>query len=261
MKKETVMIRMIATDLDGTLLENGVIPPRMNDLMRKMVEKGIRFVVCSGRQYWNVRCLFSDFDFIPPAVCENGAALWAEDKLLYCREYPLELSREIFEAMLAKGMNLMVNTPYVSYLYSPNHAYTDDVVYRLRNTSAHLHSLKEVMGPIIKVSGQTEQSRTEEIARELAPQFEGRTTMALAGMGWLDFSLADKASGLRKMAEHFGVSLEEIAAFGDNFNDVPMLDLAGHPYIMKTAAQALREKGYALCDNAADTIAALVAAN
>jgi hypothetical protein len=66
--------------------------------------------------------------------------------------------------------------------------------------------------------------------------------MAEAGPDWLDFTLADKGKGLRGLCAALGVALEETVAFGDNWNDVPMLEIVGRAYLMEQAAPALRER-------------------
>lgn len=66
--------------------------------------------------------------------------------------------------------------------------------------------------------------------------------MAEAGPIWLDFTLADKGAGLRGLCRSLGVDLAETMAFGDNWNDVPMLEAAGTPWLMASAVPALRER-------------------
>ena len=63
---------------------------------------------------------------------------------------------------------------------------------------------------------------------------------AVAGLVWLDFSIATKGTGLAEMCGALGVSPEETAAFGDNWNDQAMLDMAGRCYLMEQADGALR---------------------
>ena len=61
----------------------------------------------------------------------------------------------------------------------------------------------------------------------------------------------------RKLTQFFvalGVDPEEVMAFGDNYNDLPMLELAGHPYLMESAALPLRRRGFALCRRVEDVL-------
>lgn len=58
----------------------------------------------------------------------------------------------------------------------------------------------------------------------------------------MDFTLADKGKGLRGLCAALNVDLSETVAFGDNWNDAPMLEIAGTGYLMEDAAPALRGK-------------------
>lgn len=59
------MIKLIASDLDGTLLKNGAQEPnpRIYDIIKRLKEKGIRFTAASGRQHYNLRLLFEPVTF------------------------------------------------------------------------------------------------------------------------------------------------------------------------------------------------------
>ena len=252
------MIRMIATDLDGTFLKDGKMPENAKELMREAEEANVRFVVCSGRQYWNIHCLFSKVLPGFACVCENGAAIWEKGKLIQYTEFSRPQAEEIAEALTSRGLQLLVNTPYCSHIFGDNKAYTDDVFYRLRDAAAYTKDLSEVVGPILKVSGWGEQALTDAVAKELKPLYSDRFCIALAGSGWLDFQLTDKGTGLRSIAEHYGIAREEIAAFGDNFNDEPMLEYAGHPYIMADGNPGLHHRGYTLCTDAGETMLRLI---
>ena len=74
----------------------------------------------------------------------------------------------------------------------------------------------------------------------LAPRWGEPFHMAVSGLVWLDFSIATKGTGLAEMCGALGVSPEETAAFGDNWNDQAMLDMAGRCYLMEQADGALR---------------------
>ena len=57
----------------------------------------------------------------------------------------------------------------------------------------------------------------------------------MSGRDWFDFTAANKGMGMRMLMERTGISKEEAAAFGDNFNDETMLDSVGHPFLMRHA--------------------------
>lgn len=73
------MIKLIASDLDGTLLHNGAqkLTPRAIELIHELTQKGIHFVAASGRQYDNERRLFSEIKDEISYIGENAPSVEA----------------------------------------------------------------------------------------------------------------------------------------------------------------------------------------
>lgn len=64
--------------------------------------------------------------------------------------------------------------------------------------------------------------------------------MAAAGPDWVDFTLANKGTGIRTLCKALGIAPQEVAAFGDNWNDRAMLQAVGEPWLMSAADPELR---------------------
>jgi hypothetical protein len=82
---------------------------------------------------------------------------------------------------------------------------------------------------------------------------DGRITMLRTEYPARDLSMIDllnagcsKGHALERWAAHRGFGREEVMAIGDNYNDVEMLEFAGHPVIMGNASEELRGRGYTL---------------
>lgn len=67
-------------------------------------------------------------------------------------------------------------------------------------------------------------------------------TAAVSGAAWIDFTVADKGMAIEAVARRLGIGKDEMMAFGDNFNDVEMLEAVGRPCLMETADPALLER-------------------
>ena len=95
--------KLIASDIDGTMLVNWApcFSPQMLGLVERIVDAGITFVPTSGRQYTNLRRLFSPVADRIPYVCENGSLVILGDELVYRATMDDGLAREIIEDMLA----------------------------------------------------------------------------------------------------------------------------------------------------------------
>ena len=78
------MIKLIASDLDGTLLQNGAqeLDPLIFDQIRELKEMGIHFVAASGRQYPNLQRLFAPVQDEISYIAENGSLCIHDGKTL-----------------------------------------------------------------------------------------------------------------------------------------------------------------------------------
>ena len=95
------MIRLVASDLDGTLLLNGSqkLNPEIFDLIRELNKAGIVFVAASGRQYPNLKRLFAPVADEIAYIAENGALVLYQDQVLSRKTIDRNLGREILTAI------------------------------------------------------------------------------------------------------------------------------------------------------------------
>ena len=124
------------------------------------------------------------------------------------------------------------------------------------NNLAILPTVDDMPEDIVKVSAYCPQGAVE-VQPVLGPKWEDEFHHAIAGEAWLDFNLANKGTGLEQLCQALDVKPEEVMAFGDNFNDLPMLEAAGCPYIMDNAAPELREKFPNHCRRVEDVLRTL----
>lgn len=241
------MIRLIATDLDGTLLEaNGKLPEGVFEVIDELSDMGICVAACSGRQYGNLYRLFGPVASRMAFVCENGAVSVLDGKIAGTIAIEKALAYEIIADLERHGMNVMISGKHTVYMLDQNRKFTDDMVYRLRNTCTILSSWDQINEPMLKISGQIDEG-FDDIKPLLLEKWAHRLTATASGGTWFDLTVANKGMGMEKLMQHMGVQKEEAAAFGDNFNDETMLDTVGHPFIMAHAVPALHKAGYRSC--------------
>ena len=256
------MIRLIASDIDGTLLPYGGtdIPEEIFHEILRLEEKGILFCPASGRQYTSLRGLFAPVADRVPFLWENGAVVYGPGapgpvlgKTVMDREGCLALCRDI---MSIPGLEALVSGADTSYLCPRYGEIVPLVRDYVGNNTVVLDRFEEVPEDIVKVSAYCP-TGTAEMEAALAPRWGGTFHAAVAGEVWLDFTLADKGTGLEKLCAALGVELDEVMAFGDNFNDISMLERAGRPYLMENAVPALKARFPVRCERVADVLRTL----
>lgn len=243
------MLKLIATDIDGTLIPYGQIalPPDLFPLVRRLHAAGVLFCPASGRQYHSLRTLFAPVADEVCFLCENGAILYgpgAEDSapILSKTVMPRDEAIALADAILAlPGCELLVSGANTSYVSACPPAYIRYMEEDKGNRVTLLPRPQDIPEDILKVSAYCP-GGTAAPQQALGPRWGDALHMAAAGPDWVDFTLADKGTGLRGLCAGLGVALADTAAFGDNWNDVPMLDLAGTAWLMEGADPALRAR-------------------
>lgn len=255
------MIRLIASDIDGTLLQNGSteISEEFFRQAERLIRSGICLCAASGRQYSSLRRLFAPLADRLYYICENGAVVMGpgrEPKLLsrtvVDRGAALRLCRDI---LAVPDCELLISGVNTSYLVPKTAEYVDHIRYFVGNNTEILTAPEEMPEDFVKISAWL-RAGAEKLVPLLVPAWGSVFHAAVAGQCWLDFTIADKSDGIRALETALGITPAEIMAFGDNYNDVPMLDAVGAPYIMDSAAEELRAR-YPRCRRPEDILARL----
>lgn len=256
------MIRLIASDIDGTLLQNGAteIPPEIFDHIHRLEKKGILFCPASGRQYTSLRRLFTPVADKVPFLCENGAVVYGPGHpgpILSKTVMDRRLSEELCADILAlPGVEVLISGADTSYLCPKAPDLENQIRWFLGNRTAVLPAPADVPEDIIKVSAYCPRDM-DAVQAALFPKWERLFRCAVAGEVWLDFTLADKGLGVQKLCQALGLRLEEVMAFGDNYNDVSMLERVGFPYLMESAAPELQARFSSRCRTVAEVLETL----
>ncbi|MBS6194366.1 MAG: HAD family hydrolase [Clostridiales bacterium] len=248
------MIKLIASDLDGTLLLNGAqtLPEGICDQIRRLKEKGILFVAASGRQYANLRRLFAPVQDDIAYICENGCLVFHQGKLLRKEVMDRETGQEIMKAIMAKETaEVLLSGEDTSYLQPKTEYYRYRVESIVKNNVTIVDDILQTQEPYFKISVYEKEGLgdTIEYWKKL---FGHKVTVVTSGNEWLDmmpFSV-NKGTAMQALLDHLQISPEECLAFGDNYNDVEMLELVGHSCAMDSGKPEILQ----LCSHHTDTV-------
>ena len=256
------MIELIASDIDGTLLTHGAraISPRVFTCIHALRPLGVRFCAASGRQYTSLRRLFAPVADEIFYICENGAIVYGDGpqaaaRVLCKTPMPRALAERLIREILAREeCEVLISGANTSYVM-PKRV---DMAARMRDFTGNnvrtVARCEDIPEDIVKISAFSESA--ERLQPVLRPQWEAHFSVAVAGREWLDFTLADKSTGMRGLCGALGVAPRDVLALGDNFNDVPLLDMVGRPWMMAGAAPALLARYPNHCADVADVLEA-----
>ena len=237
-------IRLIASDLDGTLLRNGAqrLRPDTCDLIRALSEKGILFMAASGRQYDNLERLFAPVREKIVYLCQNGASACMQDQLLFVRTMKKETADLLVDEIAeTPDTELMVNDWQCCYVREDNEAFyhiVNDVVGMRTLPVPDLHAYT---GRCSKISLYQEAGLH---GIEYWQEKYGRDfTVVTGGAQWLDMMGKDvnKGTAMKEILRILSIPKEEILVLGDNLNDLEMMALAGLCATVPDGVKEVRE--------------------
>lgn len=260
------MIKLILSDIDGTLIPYGQteLNPRLFPLIRRLRRRGVLFCPASGRQYHSLRTLFAPVADQLVYLCENGAILYGpgpeeEAPVLAKTPMPRPDALALARAILAlPGCQVLISGANMSYVHRRCPAFARRMETFTGNRVALFQDLEEIGEDILKVSAFQPDDLAPAIGA-LGPRWGEAYHMAVAGPEWLDFMLADKGVGLEGLCRALQIAPREVAAFGDNYNDAPMLQRAGQAWLMEGAAAQLRSRFPRSCASVEDKLEQLLA--
>jgi len=262
------MIKLLALDLDGTLLNSkGKISEQNTKAIRLAEETGVLVTIATGRRFRDARPVALEAEFNAPLITHNGALLkFAES--LETVEFSLinaETSLEILRVGREFGGDALVSTnphtkgtllydtlsesniplqKYIAWSKTFHGTEAEEAVH-------HVPNLVEVLpeSEVIHISFSGNCASMYEIETILKSELQDTVNIMATIYPHLDFTLLDilppdasKGIGVEKLAAINGLSAENVMVCGDNFNDLEMLEFAGTPIVMGNASPELLER-------------------
>ncbi len=249
------MIKLIASDLDGTLLLHGAQTLRTETcglIHRLYKEKGIYFVSASGRQYDNQRRLFAPVADEIAYICENGCLSFFKGDMLHLELMDRELGQEIMRDIYSRpGEEILLSGIHTSYLMPKDPAYVVHMRDVVKNNVTVVSDIFATKEPYFKISVYAPEGIASR-ATYWEEKYGDRVHVVTSGNAWLDMMPmhVNKRTGLEHILKRLGIAPDECVAFGDNFNDMEMLSFVGMPVTMDTAVPGV----YETCERHTDTV-------
>ena len=255
------MIRLLALDIDGTILDSdGRIPDANREAIARAIDAGVEVALATGRRYDFARPIFEKLPAPLTLILSNGAIVKTRDGQTQMRSLlPRDTARDVLARVPEHRESAAVvfdrpregqvvfevidwehprhhrffaaNRPFLSEVAPLEACLTEDPI--------------QVMFSGGCVEMRTLFGRLQDAAAECS--------VALTEYQHRDFSMVDvvrvgcsKGSALSAWAERRGFTRAEVMAMGDNLNDLQMLEFAGTPVLMANALEELKTRGWAV---------------
>lgn len=262
------MIKLLALDLDGTLLNSrGKISDENKQAIRRAEEKGVLVTIATGRRFRDARPVAIEAEFNAPVITHNGALLKYAQSLetVAFSTIKTETVAEILRVGNKFGGDALLsadphgkgtlyydtvsdkNIPlqkYIAWSKTFHGTEAEDAVHHVEN----LEDINEKIETVhVSFSGCCEPM--SEMRKILENELKDSVNILATVYPHLDFTLLDilppgasKAHGVNELARLHGFSHENVMSIGDNFNDLEMLEYAGTSVVMGNASPELLER-------------------
>jgi len=244
------MIKMIATDIDGTLVPEGSpsIDPAYFDVIAALHERGIHMVISSGRQFDSILQMFEPVKNKMFFITNNGAEIATAKRRLFT-EY---MAEEALPVLFSDCRALKICPMLVSdgeYTWCDRSS--PESFIRLLCDEYRFHM--KLAEDIAKVPHPVKLSvyykgEGPHPAAALIPKWNRVYYGVVSGSEWVDFTAygISKGKALRELQESLFVSPEETVVFGDQLNDISMFRQAAFSYAVPAASAAVQKEAFAI---------------
>lgn len=235
------MIKLIVTDLDGTILDGeGKLSEEFELVFDELEKRDIMFMAASGRQYPNLKELFrapgEKMDFI----AENGTFAIHKGKELFTKPIDMDSVCEIIDyTRPIERKEIVLNTKYCAYIENPEFV----PIMQIYNTSIKVvDDLKEVKEDVLKVSIY-DYGIIGEHCSDYFEKFSDRMQVCTSGDHWMDLARkgTNKGDALEEVKRLYNLKDDEVMIFGDQMNDLEMMKCGYYSYAMENAIDEVKE--------------------
>ena len=288
------MIKLIASDMDGTLLNhNHKIPKENVELINYAKNQGIEFVVATGRAYYEALPALNEENINCDVISFNGGIVYDKNgniiSITPMLPKDLYYTIEILKSFDISYQLYTKNTIYTTSIETDINAYIDlirsngyepdvehlraeaqqklDVGYITEVENIELYLNEKENPPIKIIAISNDISKLENAAKLLSENTSISVTSSGANNIEIMHKNATKGEALKEIAKIYGINLENAVAIGDNLNDQAMLDIVGYSVAMKNGNIKLKEQAKYVTEKTnseggvADTIFKLIEQN
>lgn len=265
-------IRLVAVDMDGTLLDDEKnFPPGLDELLDHLEQRGVVFVPASGRQVWTLIDMFPERPGLT-FIGENGAIVMRDGREISSAPLDLATVRESVRLVRQYALprpgataaredagegSLRENFDGGLVVCGKNCAYVERTDEGFMAAVAPYYTRTQCVDDLMKVIDDIEQGRIDEAIIKLAVYSAGDVTaladqtlgrfarshqFAISAANWADLQDrgVDKGRALRALQEYLGVTPGQTAVFGDAGNDLSMIAQAEFSFAMENASADVR---------------------
>jgi len=240
------MIKMIAIDLDGTLLDDDkqYDKKRFDQLAEKLKADNVHLAIATGNQYVKAIEFFDELKEELIFITDNGSTIHLGDELHYSKtlgalEYQFFISK-LPDSLLDK---MVISTHGSAIISAGDHPEAFMEAAKKHYPNIHReNNMKEIDVPIIKVTLKFDEDEAVDV-EEIESILPDAWRLTQSGFGFYDIvsRSTSKLTAVQQLQELYDIKTDEIAAFGDSDNDYELLAAVPNSYAMADSTEKVKE--------------------
>lgn len=238
-------IRMIASDLDGTLMDSGCrISAETADAVKMAQKAGIRFMAATGRAWSTAYPIFQRAGIDVDYILLNGAEFRVSSgDVIYQETIQRNVAEKLVDYLFAKGIDFEINTAQGDFSTNT----------KVCQTASEIRDLSRFWGvgpKILKVFSFSDECTIVENVREHLKGWQGISVTSSARWNIeITAAAAQKGRMLKRAADFYRVSAGEVMVFGDGENDETMFRKFRHSRAVGNAIPVIRSMAEKVIDS------------
>ena len=241
-------IKLIATDLDGTFFNSrSSISDYNKNIFQFLMKNGIEIILATGRSFSGMKSYKDILSNDNYSIIFNGAAIIDNDgNFVYDKFIASNISKSIIDIYDEYDVHLHVYKGN-SHIASESDFYLEKYIKKSKNNdvSIGLENIKDFEFNKMVFIGDREE--LERLQNDIRNNFNVHTCFSHTNFLEVLASGINKGSALEWICNQKGINRDEVIAFGDNYNDIEMIEYAGVGVAMENAEEALKKKADYIC--------------
>ena len=250
-------IKLIASDLDDTLLDDSKVISKLNkEAIWRAKEKGIMMTLATGRMFRSATIFGDELGIDVPLITYQGALIKTaqSNQVIWSKTIELPIAREIISFGRKHGFILQIYVDDMLHVDYINTYVANYASFCMVPALAVRDLFTYIQAPPHKILMVGEPAELYAAWEEAQQIFDDSVYITKSKPYFLEFtnSEANKGKALSFLAESFGIKKEEIMVIGDNYNDMELFKAAGLKIAMGNAVDALKEQADFITANSSE---------
>ncbi|MGP2469900.1 Cof-type HAD-IIB family hydrolase [Yersinia sp. 2540 StPb PI] len=238
-------IKIIAVDMDGTFLNDQMSfdRERFSTQYSQLKENGIKFVVASGNQYYQLISFFPEIANEIAFVAENGAYVSNKNTEIFCGSISDEDCNKVLKTLLPiPYLDVIVCGKNGAYMLSSSDNYFYTTMSKYYHRLKIIDNFDQVTESAFKFAISLPNEKLVDFMKFIERELADIVTPVSSGHGSVDLIIPGlhKANGIKLLQKMWDVTDQQVVTFGDGGNDIEMLQYAGFGYAMANAPDNIK---------------------